>query len=322
MTTSTIPFGFVTGCHPGDRFMVGATLASMRRYCPDIPICLVVDGEVDVSELQELYDLQVLRILDLKNEAMRKLVSRNTRAKLAALWEGPFEHFVWVDSDAVVWGDIREMIRTDVDFQICWSEVSIPADADEIPPWLPHFYFDLEALHRFDPCFDWRGHPYFSAGVFACRRNFVTFEEWCEVEEWNRSMPDGLFKFWDQGILNYLVHSRSQTGRKKVVMTDLQFAWRHHGKEELVEDCKGSGLRFPAVILRPKVVHFCGRKPFVYDPGAYSRPFTIARLEHHRRSKSELGAWLALFWEEVAIVHHKAGRKINRLASSLPGLRR
>jgi hypothetical protein len=27
------PFGFVTGCHAGDKFMVQATLASMRNYC-------------------------------------------------------------------------------------------------------------------------------------------------------------------------------------------------------------------------------------------------------------------------------------------------
>ena len=55
------PFGFVTGCHAGDKFMVQATLASMRHYCPDVPICLTVDGDVDVSDLEKQYDLIVLR---------------------------------------------------------------------------------------------------------------------------------------------------------------------------------------------------------------------------------------------------------------------
>ena len=45
------PFGFVTGCHAGDKFIVQATLASMRHYCPDVPICLTVDGDFDVSDL-------------------------------------------------------------------------------------------------------------------------------------------------------------------------------------------------------------------------------------------------------------------------------
>ena len=85
------------------------------------------------------------------------------------MWEGPFEFYVWIDSDAIVWGDFTPQVRMDVDFQIFWSEISIPADATEIPAWLPHFYFDPVKLRELDCDFDWRGHPYFSAGVFACR---------------------------------------------------------------------------------------------------------------------------------------------------------
>jgi hypothetical protein len=307
-----VPFGFVTGCHAGDKFMVQATLSSMRHYCPQVPICLVVDGDVDVSDLERSYDLTVLRILDLPLEKMRNLIGRNTRAKLAAMWEGPFEHLVWVDSDAIILGDITNQIRTDLDFQIFWSEESIPSDANEVPSWLSHFYFNLPVLLQFDPGFEWRGHPYFSAGVFACRKNFVTFEEWCVVEDWNRSVPGGFFKFWDQGILNYLVHSRRHNGRSKVARTDLQFVWRHVGKGELEADCRGAGWRFPPMIQRPKIAHFCGRKPFIYDRGAYSRPFTIARLEHHRRTKSGSGAWLAVISEELGIIRDKFKRRIKR----------
>ena len=50
----------------------------------------------------------------------------------------------------------------------------------------------------------------------------------------------------------------------------------------------------PAKIQRPRVAHFCGRKPFLFDRQCYSRPFTIARLEHHRRHHGEFGAWLAV----------------------------
>ena len=88
-------------------------------------------------------------------------MSGSGRAKLAAMWEGPFEYYVWLDSDAIVWGDFTPQIRTDVDFQIFWSEISIPADATEIPPWLPHFYFDPQKLRRFDAEFDWRGNAVF-----------------------------------------------------------------------------------------------------------------------------------------------------------------
>src|SRR5207245_10345869 len=83
-----------------------------------------------------------------------------------------------VGSEAVVSGDSTPEIRTDIDFQIFWSEISIPAHATEIPPWLPHFYFDPMKLRRFDPDFEWRGKAYFSSGAFACRRNAIAFEVW------------------------------------------------------------------------------------------------------------------------------------------------
>src|SRR5215813_6298093 len=84
------PFGFVTGCHAGDKFMAQATLASIRHYCPNLPICLVVDGDFDVSDLKRAYDLIVLRVSELPSQEMRELMTGNARAKHAAMWEGPF----------------------------------------------------------------------------------------------------------------------------------------------------------------------------------------------------------------------------------------
>ena len=115
---------------------------------------------------------------------MRKVICGNYRAKLAAMWEGPFEFYVWLDSDAIVWGDFTPQIRMDIDFQIFWSEISIPPDATEIPAWLPHFYFDPLKLHMFDPDFEWRGNAYFSSGAFACRRNAIPFDVWDKTEFW------------------------------------------------------------------------------------------------------------------------------------------
>ena len=308
--TVQAPFGFVTGCHAGDKFMVQATLASMKHYCPSVPICLVVDGTFDVSDLERDYGVITLRVPELPSAEMRKLISGNYRAKLAAMWEGPFEFYVWLDSDALVWGDFTPQVRTDLDFQIFWSEISIPATAADVPAWLPHFYFDPAKLRSFDPQFEWRGHAYFSAGVYACRRNVISYECWLEVDSWNDQVPGGLFQFGDMGILNYLVHSMAQKRQIKTVFTDLQHIWMHHGKEELRQDCAGGGWRFPQTIRRPRTIHFCGRKPFLFDWKAYSRPFTIARLEHHRRQHGEWGAWLAVLNEDGKVVSAKSRRRL------------
>jgi len=308
------PFGFVTGCHAGDKFMVQATLASMRHFCPQVPICLTVDGDFDVSDLEKQYDLIVLRVAELPSDEMRKLVCGNYRAKLAALWEGPFEHYVWLDSDAIVWGDFTPQIRTDVDFHIFWSEISVPPDATEIPPWLPHFYFDPQKLKQLDPEFDWRGHAYFSAGAFACRRDVIPFQKWTKVESRAKQIS-GVFAWGEMGMLNYHVHSMTQRGEIKTVMSNLQHIWGHHGKRELVQDCRGAGWHFPKTIERPRIAHFCGRKPFLFDRKAYSRPFTIARLEHHCRRHGELGAWLAVLQEDRRALASKVRRRLRNLAA-------
>ena len=305
------PFGFVTACHAGDKFMVGATLASMRYYCPDVPICLIADGDVDVSDLEKQYDLIVLRIDELQSEEMRKMIGGSYRVKLAAMWQGPFEHYVWMDSDAIVWGDIAKQIRTDLDFQIFWPEISIAADADEVPSWLPHFYFNLTELKKQDPNFEWRGYPYFSAGAYACRRNVISYDEWSETEQWGKKMP-GLFQFGDQGILNYLVMAKSQRSEIKMDWTDLQWS-RNFGFEKLTQDVVRLGFKFPNEVDHPAVLHFCGRKPSTLDAQCFSRPFTIARLAHHQRNHSKLGAWLSILSEDTSIVACKGWGKVKRL---------
>ena len=57
------------------------------------------------------------------------------------MWEGPFEHYIWLDSDAIVWGDFTPQIRTDVDFQIFGSEISIPAPRHRNPTMAAAFLF-------------------------------------------------------------------------------------------------------------------------------------------------------------------------------------
>src|SRR5437867_11334703 len=111
--------------------MVQASLASMRCYCPAVPICLVVDGAFDVSDLVKEYDVIPLRVADLSSPDMRTHIGGDYRAKLAATWEGPFEHYVWLDSDAITSGDLTAHIRMDVDLQAFWSESSLPLNATD-----------------------------------------------------------------------------------------------------------------------------------------------------------------------------------------------
>jgi hypothetical protein len=176
---------------------------------------------------------------------------------------------------------------------------------------LPHFYFDPLKLHRFDPQFEWRGHAYFSSGAFACRRNAIPFEAWQKTDSWNRQSP-GLFAWGEMGTLNYLVHAMAQRKEITTAMSNLQQIWGHHGKQELVQDCRGADWHFPKRINRPRIAHFCGHKPFLFDRKSYSRPFTIARMEHHRRRHTDTGAWLLLLIEDCELLASRIRRRLER----------
>ena len=114
------------------------------------------------------------------------------------------------------------------------------------------------------------------------------------------------------GTLNYLVYAMAQRNELKIAVSDLQHISGHHGIDELKQDCADSGWHFPKTIQRPRVAHFCERKPLLFDRHAYSRPFTIARLEHHRRKRGELGAWIAVLNEERHVLAGKSKRRLQR----------
>jgi hypothetical protein len=117
-------------------------------------------------------------------------------------------------------------------------------------------------------------------------------------------------------LLNYFVHSMTQRGEIKSTMSNLQHIWVHHGKEELMKDCTGASWHFPKEIRRPRVAHFCGRKPVLSDRHAYSRPFPIARLEHHRRRDSNFGAWQAVMNEEARVLLRKVKGRFRRYTAA------
>ena len=142
----------------------------------------------------------------------------------------------------------------------------------------------------------------------------ISFHNWTKVESWNKQVS-GLFAWGEMGMVNYHVHSMAQRGEIKTAMSNLQHIWGHHGKEEFVQDCRGAGWHFPKTIKRPRIAHFCGRKPFLFDHKAYSRPFTIARLEHNRSRRGELGAWFALMQEDGNRLFSKVKRRVCSVAT-------
>jgi hypothetical protein len=123
-------------------------------------------------------------------------------------------------------------------------------------------------------------------------------------------MGHPVFKFGDQGQLDYMIHKAAQSGSSRVDWSDLQYGPRHHGREEIDSDTDGCGLHFPERIRRPRVAHFVGQKQHVLNPRGYSRAFTIDRLEYHRRHVGEFEAWAVILAEEWPIYRRNLRRKL------------
>ncbi|MBO1067946.1 MAG: hypothetical protein HEQ13_00340 [Dolichospermum sp. DEX189] len=78
-------FGVITACYKGDYFLAKATCASVRFFMPDVPICVIVDGDLDIQELKDVYNVYELRIDSLEHIELRKLLAGSGKSKLAAL---------------------------------------------------------------------------------------------------------------------------------------------------------------------------------------------------------------------------------------------
>jgi hypothetical protein len=287
----------------------------MRHYCNKVPICLIVDGDIDVSDLEREYNLIVLRVSDLPSAEMRKLIGGNYRAKLAAMWEGPFEYYVWLDSDAILWGDITSIIKMDSDFHI-FSD-ALESQAKDVDPnddmnsikVFSHYAFHPYLLKKYDSKFKWKGSAYFCSGAFAARRNLFSFQEWKVVEEWNKATP-GLFGWGEMGMLNYIIHSKKQRGEITIAVDDIQHIRSTHGLKLMKLECANSFFKLPQLITQPRILHFCGGKPWLFSLKTYCRPFTLARLTHEANRHGIVFAWIKILLEDVRVLINKCKRRL------------
>lgn len=313
----------VTACHRGDYLAVKATCASIRYFMPDVPICVIADGDVDVSELLGAYGIDIIRIEDLREHGLCRLLTGSSRTKLAALWYGPYRRFAYLDSDAIVWGDIRTLL----DFQnYNWNIISDSEwpskqsmDFDKYRRLVDHYFFDTKRIAEIDPSYHWQGRPFFCAGVYAAERDAIPLERFLEVLYASEKHP-GVFKFMDQGLLNYLVHRGSDNGLVNYKIVPEQFIPEDHGTQSTKQRL-GWTRHLPSVEMRtsrPCFVHFCGVKPLLQYRGCFSVPFTHFRLMHQvmflRKSKAQ--AWFTILMEEAKVFSARTRRRLLALRPS------
>ncbi len=304
-------FGIVTTVCPKDVMMAHATLASIRNYYPEIPICVIVDGNLNDKIFSELYGAITIRADDKLLGEIGTFCSGSPRSKMIAHWCGPFDYYLYLDSDAIFWGEVLSEIHWNgEDFIILWPPMKEKAHKS----WMKEFYFNVDLIKEYDSEFEWEYNNYFSAGVYFSRKNIFSFEEWKHIEGL-RCRAKNIFSWTtDQGVLNYFVFSKNQKGKIILGERDLQWIPDHRKYETtyLMYPCKGQVI--PKNIANPTILHFAGHKPLLIGRGAMNH-FTAMRLLAARkyRNKGLIGSWVTLIGEDAVYNYGKIKKKIKKI---------
>lgn len=209
-------FGVILCGHWRDYWMTKACCASVRRWLGEVPLCLILDGEFEPRSLIETYGLIVLRQRDIRDERLRAVSSGLGLPKMVAFWESPFERFLYLDSDTVVWGDLWAKAEPE-GFDIVLDDPKTPYTSVQVKEW----FFDPERVVGRWPQFRWEGQPYANSGVFFARRGVLDLEEYLACVQLQEEDPE-LFYIGEQGMLNFLIFKGAQERGLKVGRAPLQ----------------------------------------------------------------------------------------------------
>ena len=291
-------FGIVITTYAGDFCFTKALLASIKKFLPDVPICLIQDGEFSLEEVKGIYNIvHVVKRGTTSNEFVKENCFRSRCSSLVAFSESPFEKFLYLDSDLVLWGNILKNIHIDkADFI---HNIPHEGYTDKI---YKGQYFDAEKLFLHTEGFDWQGCHFFNSGVFIARKNLfeqMEFEEIVRLWKTNKS----LLPTDPQSILNVLVFRNQKKGKIKVMEAHLQSVVPVISSVELEK--RFSFSNGEPVVVENTIIHWAGLKPLMTNQGkVLTAPEIYFRKLHLKNAKSlwRFAPEIYFYYEEFVAV--------------------
>jgi hypothetical protein len=264
-------FGVNIACYRGDYLFAKACVASVRRHLGDVPICLFVDGDFSVKELADTYGVRTVYARDVADSELRARSYGYGLTKMIVFWASPFERFLYLDADTVVWGNVLEGVVLDqADFIFNQPH---EAYTESI---LKDQYFDYDRLFQHTRPFRWQGRPYFNSGTFIARRGLFSTAEYYELLEL-KLKDDSLMPTGEQGILNVMVFRAADEGRITIAQAPLQTVVPVVPVAELTR-------RFQIDRGTPRIspddrtiIHWAGVKPFSLRSDVFHEPMDYYR---------------------------------------------
>ena len=277
--------GIIIGYSASDFHLAKGCLASVKYFMPDIPVCLLHDGLINREEILNVYpDVIFLGKEDIKNDFLRLNSFGWGITKMIAFWESPFENFLFLDADTVMWDNLDEWnLLKSIDMVIDQPQYTFSEEAINM------FFFDTQRLTKFDPDFTYSQFTdrYFCTGVFFAKRGIFEIEWYKELLNICKAEQEAIFKYGEMGMLNYMIFKKLQEGKLNIINKRIQFI----APDFSIEQTK---KQFPFIddqpfIEKPMVIHYNGnRKPWIKNLLSYSKPMTWFRVRFYKKSKPEL----------------------------------
>ena len=312
-------FGIIVACCYQDYLFAKGCCTSIRHFLGDVPICLIVDGTFSTSSLEKTYGVRILNHHNVSHELLRTRSFGWGKTKMIAFWESPWQHFLVLDADTNVWGNIIKYAN--------FNNYDVIIDkprygySDEM---ISEFFFDLKEFEKYFPNFNWRAHrnDYFCTGTFFATRGIFSLDEYIEILDFTEKHP-GIFKYGEMGFLNYMLFQAADAGKIRLEQVEMQLLVPDFEQQELRK-------RFPVEATGPvvqdeeaTVIHWCGPKPMISTSKVYSEPMSFCRRQflHNERGYTAATAdfWLKLedFYSLFNVYKNKIGRRLSHYTRKL-----
>jgi hypothetical protein len=291
-------FGIIITTYSGDFFLTKALLASIKKFMPTIPICIIQDGNFSLEKEKEIYNItHVIKKENVLDEFLRNNCFGSRCTNMIAFWESPFEQFLYMDSDLVLWGDIlKDIDLTQLDFS--HNEPHEPYNEFIYKSQ----YFDFDRLFHYVEKFPWENCHFFNAGVFIGKKGIFDLEVYKELFRlWKEDKS--LMPAEPQGMINYMVFNNQSKNQLQVLETHLQTVVPVKSMQELENTFQI--VNGEPVVKQNTVIHWAGLKPFMTNKGkVFTLPEIYFRKEHLKNIKSfwRFFPTVYFYYEEFKVV--------------------
>ncbi len=198
----------------GDLYLAKACCASVRASMGNIPITLWVDGpETDTRELEKLPEVRRMVVQEVADPESVRLCSGTPWTKILLFWLSPYERFLCLDADLLVWGDLRAYADFDHYDFITTLHNGVSFESEEE---VSRSSFDVAMLKKLDPHLDWRGKGAPNTGVFFARRGLFDRESLLDLRKLN------CWPCYEAGVFHYYYWRGLRDGQPRTIAHKVQ----------------------------------------------------------------------------------------------------